>query len=188
MARFKRQNIIIKTADQIEQMHYAGTIAARALRAACAAAQPGITTAELDDIAQTTIIDAGATPTFLGYGGFPASICANINNEVIHGIPNKRVKLCRGDIVAIDVGATFDGWIGDTANTVAVGGSTDLESQRLIDITRQALHAGIEQCVPGNRLGDISAAIGNVGRSAGLGILQEYVGHGIGRALHEDPS
>jgi len=191
MTRFKRQNIIVKSAAQIDQMREAGIVAARALRHVCEAVEPGISTAQLDDIARAVIADSGATATFLGYAGFPASICTSINSEVVHGIPSKTVKLCLGDIVAIDVGATLNGWIGDNAATVAVGAAgTDLDrqSQHLIDVTRQALYAGIAQCVPGNRLGDVSAAIGGVGRAAGLGIVQEYVGHGIGQALHEDPS
>ena len=183
-----RTNIIIKTPAEIEQMKEAAVVSARALRLACEAAQPGISTAEINDIAETVIREAGATPTFLGYGGFPASICASINSEVVHGIPGKYVKLCRGDIFSVDVGATLNGWVGDNANTVAVGGETDPQSQHLIDVTREALYAGIAQCVPGKRLGDVSAAIGTVGRAGGLGILQEYVGHGIGRAMHEDPN
>ena len=187
MSRFLRPNILIKTPAEIEQMREAGALAARALRLACEAVEPGITTQEVNDVAEAALRESGASPTFLGYAGFPASICASINSEVVHGIPSKGVKLCFGDVVAIDVGATYKGWIGDNANTVAVG-TIDESSQRLIDVTREALHAGIEQCVPGNRLGDVSHAIGKIGRAAGLGIIQQYVGHGIGRSLHEDPS
>jgi len=181
-------NIVIKTPAEIAAMKEAAVISARALRLACEAAQPGTTTAEVDEVAETVIREAGAEPTFLGYGGFPATICASINNEVVHGIPSKRIKLCRGDIFSIDVGATYKGWVGDNANTVAIGGETDAESQRLIDLTRKALYAGIEQCVPGKRLGDVSAAIGAVGHGGNLGILRDYVGHGVGRVLHEDPN
>ncbi|MCL2525602.1 MAG: type I methionyl aminopeptidase [Coriobacteriia bacterium] len=187
MSRFMRQNIVIKSPKEIEQMRLAGAIAARALRCTREAVEPGISTLELDDIAEAVIREAGATPTFLGYSGFPASICASINSEVVHGIPSKKVKLCRGDIFTIDVGATFKGWIGDNADTVPVG-ETDQRSQELIDVTRKALYAGIEQCVPGKRLGDVSHAIGSVGRAAGMGIIQKYVGHGVGRAMHEDPN
>ncbi|MCL2746244.1 MAG: type I methionyl aminopeptidase [Coriobacteriia bacterium] len=187
MSRFLRSNILIKTPAEIEQMQEAGAIAARALRLACEAVEPGISTQEVNDVAEAAIREASAVPTFLGYSGFPASICASINSEVVHGIPSKGVKLCFGDVVAIDVGATYKGWIGDNADTVAVGEITD-DSQQLIDVTRKALYAGIAQCVPGNRLGDISHAIGKVGRAAGLGIIQQYVGHGVGKSLHEEPS
>ena len=187
MSRFFRSNIIIKTPVEIEQMRQSGAIAARALRLACEAVEPGISTAEINDIAEASIREAGAHPTFLGFQGFPASICANINSEVVHGIPSKKVKLCFGDIFTIDVGVTYKGWIGDNANTVAVG-QVDADSQKLIDTTRAALYAGIEQCVPDNRLGDVSHAIGKVGRAAGLGIIQTLVGHGVGRSLHEEPN
>jgi len=187
MSRFFRNNIIIKTPAQIKQMQEAGAIAAKALHLALEAAEPGISTLEINAIAEAAIRDAGATPTFLGYSGFPASICTNINGEVIHGIPGKNVKLCFGDILTVDVGATYKGWIGDTADTVAVG-EVDQESQRLIEVTRAALAAGIKQCVPGNRLGDVCHAIGKVGRDAGLGVIQQYVGHGIGQSLHEEPN
>ncbi|MDR1776105.1 MAG: type I methionyl aminopeptidase [Actinomycetes bacterium] len=180
-------SIQIKTPDQIKQQREACIIAARALRLACEAVEPGISTAEVDDIAERAIRDAGAYPTFLGYGGFPKSICASLNDEVVHGIPNRRVKACFGDIFSIDVGATFQGWVGDNANTVPVG-TVDAESTRLIEVTRRALFAGIEQCVPGNRLGDVCAAIGQVADEAGLGILRDYVGHGVGRVMHEDPN
>jgi len=187
MSRFLRQKIIIKTPAEIEQMREAGAIAARALRLAREAVEPGISTQEINDIAEAAIREAGAEPTFLGYSGFPASICACINSEVVHGIPSKGVKLCFGDVFTIDVGATYQGWIGDNADTVAVG-DIDEKSQRLIDVTREALHAGIEQCVPGKRLGDVSHAIGKVGRAAGLGVVWQMVGHGVGVSLHEDPS
>ena len=168
-------------------MQLAGAVAAAARRAVIAAVEPGISTLELDEIAQKVIVDAGATPTFLGYSGFPASICASINSEIVHGIPSKTVKLGFGDIFTVDVGATLGGWIGDTADTAAVG-EVDQQSQLLIDVTREALYAGIDQCIPGNRLGDVSYAIGKVGRDAGLGVIQQYVGHGVGRHMHEDPS
>ena len=191
MSRFIRQNIIIKTPAQIEQMAEAGAIAARALHFACEAVEPGISTLEVNDVAESVIRDAGAIPTFLGHRvgkeRFPASICASINSEVVHGIPSKSVKLCFGDIIAIDVGATYKEWIGDTANTVAVG-EVDQQSQHLIDVTRKALYAGIDQCVPGNRLGDVSAAIGKVGRSAGFGVVRGLGGHGVGKSLHEEPT
>lgn len=179
--------IIVKSQSELEVMKEAGRISALALRVACEAVAPGVTTAELDEIAEETIRKEGAIPSFLGYGGFPGSICASVNEQVVHGIPSKRVKLRAGDIVTIDVGAIFEGYNGDNANTVGVG-AIDSESQRLIDVTRKALYAGIEKAVVGNHLGDVSAAIGAVGDAAGLGIVREYVGHGIGQDMHEDPN
>jgi len=187
MSRFLRKQIIIKTPAEIAQMREAGAIAARALRIAGEAVEPSISTLEIDAIAESVIREAGAVPTFLGYQGFPNSICASINSEIVHGIPSKTVKLGFGDIFTIDVGATYQGWIGDTANTFPVGDIDD-QSQRLIDVTRKALYAGIEQCVPGNRLGHVSKAIGKVGRDAGLGIIQVLCGHGVGKSMHEEPN
>ncbi|MCL2679964.1 MAG: type I methionyl aminopeptidase [Coriobacteriia bacterium] len=192
MPKSFRHKVILKSEAEIFQMRQAGRIAARALRLVREAIEPGISTAELDDIARAAISDAGAVPTFLGYRDFPAAICTSINSEIVHSIPSKRVKLCRGDIVSLDVGATLNGWIGDTADTVIVAADTqeesDQHSQRLISVTRKALRAGIKNCVAENRLGDVSAAIGAVGRAAGLGIVQHYGGHGIGRTLHEEPT
>lgn len=179
--------IIVKTPAEIEMMREAGRISARALTAARLAAVPGATTAEVDEAAEAVIRAAGAVPAFKGYGGFPATICASINHEVVHGIPSGKIRLREGDLFTIDVGAIFEGFYGDNADTVGIG-AIDAASQMLIDKTREALFAGIEQCVPGNRLGDISAAIGHVADGAGLGIVREYVGHGIGRSMHEDPN
>lgn len=187
MSRFLRKKIILKSPAEIEQMREAGAIAARALRIAGEAVEPGISTLEIDAIAESVIREAGAIPTFLGYQGFPNSICASINSEIVHGIPSKTVRLGFGDIFTIDVGATYKGWIGDNANTFPVG-EIDEQSQRLIDVTRAALYAGIEQCVPGNRLGHVSKAIGKVGRDADMGIIQVLCGHGVGKAMHEEPS
>ena len=179
--------IVVKTPQELEIMREAGRISALALTAARAAAVPGASTADVDEAAETAIREACATPAFKGYGGFPATICASINDQVVHGIPSKRVRLREGDIFSIDVGAIYHGYYGDNADTVAIG-SIDHASQVLIDRTREALFAGIELCVPGNRLGDISAAIGAVAHAAGLGIVREYVGHGIGSSMHEDPN
>ncbi|MDR1413029.1 MAG: type I methionyl aminopeptidase [Actinomycetes bacterium] len=181
--------ITIKTAADIEAMREAGRISARALKAACDAAEAGVSTKEIDQIAEDLIRGYGASPAFLGYGGFRGSVCASINAEVVHGVPSKSVKLYRGDLLSIDTGAIYKNWVGDNANTVVVGGdeATDDEGRRLIAVTREALYAGIEQCVPGNRLGDVCAAVGAVGQAAGLGILRDYVGHGIGHQMHEDP-
>jgi len=179
--------IVVKTPQELEIMREAGRISALALTAARAAAVPGATTAAVDEAAETAIREAGAVPAFKGYGGFPATICASINDQVVHGIPSKKVRLREGDIFSIDVGAIYQGYYGDNADTIAIG-AIDKDSQRLIASTREALFAGIELCVPGNRLGDVSAAIGAVANAAGLGIVREYVGHGIGSSMHEDPN
>lgn len=179
--------IKIKTPAELEIMKEAGRISARALRLAREAAAPGMSTAELDAIAEAAIREEGAIPAFKGYGGFPASICASINDEVVHGIPSKQIKLCVGDVLTIDVGAVFEGFFGDNADTFGVG-DIDEDSQRLIDTTRRGLYAGIAKCVIGNTLGDVSTAIGACAEAERLGIVREYVGHGIGRAMHEDPN
>lgn len=168
-------------------MKEAGRISARALRVTCEAAKPGVTTAELDAIAEKVIRDEGATPAFLGYGGFKGTICASVNEEVVHGIPSRKRKLKAGDILTVDVGAIYNGYYGDNANTVVVG-HADAESKRLIAVTREALYAGIDQVRIGNHLNDVSAAIGAVAHREGLGIVRDYVGHGIGTSMHEDPN
>ncbi|MCL2654137.1 MAG: type I methionyl aminopeptidase [Coriobacteriia bacterium] len=182
------RGIQIKTPAEVEQMKDAGRIAARALRVTCEAARPGITTKELDELAEETIRGEGAVPTFLGYGGFKGCICASINEEIVHGIPSPRMKLYAGDLLTIDVGATCNDWVGDNANSVGIGGALDADGQRLIDVTRQALYAGIAHAVPGGHFGDVSAAVGAVAEAAGLGIVREYTGHGVGHVMHEDPS
>ncbi|MCL2324589.1 MAG: type I methionyl aminopeptidase [Actinomycetia bacterium] len=182
-----RPGIRIKTPAEIEEMRGAGRVAAKALRVTCEAARPGVTTKELDELADTTIREEGAIPTFLGYGGFKGSICASINEEIVHGIPSPRLKLYAGDLLTIDVGATLAGWVGDNANSVGIG-ELDAEGQRLIDVTRKALYAGIAAAVPGNHFGDVSAAVGAVAEAAGLGIVREYTGHGVGREMHEEPN
>ncbi len=166
-------------------MREAGRVTARALRAVGDAVRPGITTAELDDVAVAVIEAAGAKPAFKGYHGFPATICASRNCEVVHGIPGK-IRLVEGDIISIDMGAIVDGYFGDSARTFGVGKISD-ELQRLLDATRSSLEAGIAQCVPGHRLYDIGAAVQAVAEGAGFSVVREYVGHGIGRAMHEEP-
>ena len=168
-------------------MREACRISALALRHVGEAVAPGVTTAELDAIAEAVIRDHDATPAFKGYGGFPATICTSINEELVHGIPSPHRVLSEGDIVTVDVGAVYQGFVGDTADTFAVG-AIDAHSQRLIDVTREGLYAGIEQCVDGHRLGDVCAAIGAVGKQAGLGIVREYTGHGVGAKMHEEPT
>lgn len=168
-------------------MREAGRISARALRLVGEAVRPGITTEELDRIAEQAIRDDGGVPAFLGYHGFPKTLCTSLNCEVVHGIPSKAVKLHEGDIISVDVGAIFDGYYGDNARTFAVGAVSE-EATRLLQVTEASLDAGIGACLPGGRLGDIGHAVQAVAEGAGFGVVREYVGHGIGRAMHEDPS
>jgi methionyl aminopeptidase len=160
-------------------------VVARTLAAVRAEIRPGVTTRELDAVGATVIREAGATSNFLGYHGYPAVICASPNSVVVHGIPND-VRLVDGDIVSIDCGAVVDGYHGDAAFTAGVG-TIDPEAQRLIDVTRQALEAGIATLAPGSRLGDLGAAVQATAEAAGFSIVREYVGHGIGTAMHEEP-
>lgn len=166
-------------------MREAGRVTARALRAVGSAVAPGVTTAELDAVARDVIADAGARAAFLGYHGFPATICASIGGEVVHGIPGRR-RLVEGDVISIDVGAIVDGYYGDAAATYAVG-AVDPEAARLLEVTERSLQAGIARCHPGMRLYDIGAAVQEVAESAGFSVVREYVGHGIGQAMHEEP-
>jgi methionyl aminopeptidase len=177
--------IIRKSAAEIETMREAGRITASALRAVGEAVRPGVTTAELDRVAEGVIRDAGAVPAFLGYRGFPASICSSVNDQVVHGIPG-RVRLVEGDILSVDVGAVVDGYYGDAALTFAVG-TVDEGSARLLAATRAALEAGIAKCVVGGKLFDISHAVQQVVELEGFSVVREYVGHGIGRSMHEEP-
>ncbi len=177
--------IIIKSAAELDSMRRVNQMTARVRDALAAHVKPGITTLELGDLAQKMIRDAGGTSAFYGYHGFPGQICTSVNDEVVHGIPDRRI-LKEGDIVSIDTGISFEGFIGDTAITVSVGG-IDPEKQRLMDITKASLHAGIAKAVEGNRLGDISNAIQTVVEEAGFSIVRDFVGHGIGREMHEDP-
>jgi methionyl aminopeptidase len=177
--------IVRRSAAELAIMREAGRVTARALAAVGRAVVPGVTTGELDDVAVAVIEGAGAKPAFLGYHGFPATICASRNCEVVHGIPG-RVKLREGDIISIDMGAIVDGYFGDSARTFAVGRVSD-EATRLLEATRLSLEAGIAACRPGGRLYDIGAAVQRVAEGAGFSVVREYVGHGIGRQMHEDP-
>lgn len=184
--------IVLKSPQEVQAMREAGRVVAQALAAVRAAAAVDVTLLELDEIASDVIARAGATSAFRGYhpafapSPFPGAICASINDVVVHGIPDQ-TRLRDGDLLSIDCGASLDGWVGDAAFSMVVG-SEDPEDIVLIADTRAALEAGIATAVPGARLGDIGHAIGSIGRGAGYGIPQGWGGHGIGRAMHEDPS
>lgn len=177
--------IVRKSQAELETMREAGRVTARALHAVGAAVRPGVTTAELDAIAAEVIASAGAEPAFKGYHGFPATICASRNSVVVHGIPGKE-RLAEGDIISVDVGAIVDGYYGDSAYTWPVGQVSPAVTE-LLNATKRGLEAGIARCVRGMRLYDISAAVQQVAESAGFSIVREYVGHGIGRTMHEEP-
>ncbi len=177
--------IIKKTPDQIEAMAAAGEIQARCLRLLRSKCRPGVTTAELDRSAERFIRSQGATPSFKGYRGFPGAICASPNSMVVHGIPGP-YKLRRGDLISIDVGVTYRGWVADAAITVPIGNPTD-EAARLLTATRESLFDGIDQARPDNHLGDVSHAVQRRVESEGLSVIRNLVGHGIGRDMHEDP-
>ncbi|HYF93586.1 MAG TPA: type I methionyl aminopeptidase [Symbiobacteriaceae bacterium] len=177
--------IILKSAREIELMREAGLIVYEVHQELARAVAPGVTTGELDALAEALIRKAGGIPTFKGYHGFPASICASVNEEVVHGIPGKR-RLQEGDIIAIDLGVTYKGYVGDSAYTHPVG-KVDPEALRLLDVTRTSLEKAIEQCYPGKRLGDIGHAVQSYVESHGFGVVRDFVGHGIGASMHEDP-
>lgn len=179
--------IQIKNPEQIAAMRTAGRISAKVLRKTGELVRPGISTLELDHFAENLIRLEGAKPAFKGYGGFTGTICASVNNQIVHGIPSAAVILQEGDIISIDTGAIFDGWYGDNAATFAVG-EISAEASRLLEVTERSLWAGIAAAEPGGRLGDIGHAVQNVAEAAGFGVVREYVGHGIGKAMHEDPS
>lgn len=178
--------IILKTSQELSRMREAGRIAGGALAAGMEACKPGVTTMDVNRAVHQFITSHGAKPSFLGYGGFPASACVSVNNEVIHGIPNKQRVLREGDIVSIDVGAFYKGYHGDTAATVGVG-SVSAEAQKLMDVTARCLELGIAQAIRGNRIGDIGAAVQQHAESFGYGVVREFIGHGVGADLHEDP-
>ncbi|MBQ1334595.1 MAG: type I methionyl aminopeptidase [Clostridia bacterium] len=177
--------IYIKSRSEIECMREAGKIAGGARALAASLCKPGVSMLDIDRKVYAYITHHKATPSFLNYGGFPNSVCISINDVVIHGIPSER-KLKEGDIVSIDVGAKFKGFHGDCAETVAVGEISD-EAKKLIEVTKQSFFEGLKMAKTGNRLGDISNAIGTYAESFGYGVVDKYVGHGVGRELHEDP-
>lgn len=182
--------IIKKSSDELEKMARAGAIVAKAHEALMEALEPGMTTLDLDEIAEKVIVGDGGVPSFKGYRGFPATLCTSKNHEIVHGIPSRDVRLDEGDVISIDCGAIVDGYHGDSAVTLVVGGEETVteDVRTLIRETRRGLWEGLRTAAPGHRLGDIGAAVSAVAADHGYGVVREYVGHGIGRALHEDPS
>jgi methionyl aminopeptidase len=179
----------IKRASEIERMRAAGGILADILDVLRAELRPGVATGDLDRIAERMIRDAGAVPSFQGYGSnppFPGSICASINDEVVHGIPSPRRRLADGDVVSIDIGCILDGWHADCARTWTIG-PVPREVSDLVDATRRGMEAGIAAAASGNRLGDVGHAIETVAHERGYGIVRPFVGHGIGQSMHEEP-
>jgi methionyl aminopeptidase len=190
--RWRGRQIERKSPAELEAMHAAGQLVARTLAAVTALAAPGVSTAELDQLAEQTIREGGGIPSFLGYHGFPGSICASVNEQIVHGIPSAAQVLADGDLVSIDCGAIVDGWHGDSAVTFGIGEVSEAD-QALSAACRAALEAGIAAAVPGGRLTDISHAVETAARQAAerdgrsYGIVAEYGGHGIGTSMHMDP-
>ena len=181
--------VTIKRPAEIERMRSAGAILVGILDVLRGELRPGVSTADLDAIAERMIRDAGAVPSFKGYGSnppFPGSICVSLNDEVVHGIPSSRRRLADGDLVSVDIGCIVDGWHADCARTWTVG-RVPREVRELVDATQRAMEAGIAAAVPGNRIGDVGHAIESVARSGGYGVVRPFVGHGIGTSMHEEP-
>jgi len=179
--------IIKKSPAEIDAMKEAGRISAKVLREVGARVQPGISTLELDRFVETLIRLEGGVPAFKGYNGFPGSICASVNEQIVHGIPSADVILQEGDILSIDTGAIVDGWVGDNAWTFPVG-NISADKQALLDTTEECMWAALDAARAGNHLGDIGAATQEIAEAKGYGVVREYVGHGIGRNMHEDPN
>lgn len=178
--------IVLKTVRELALMEEACRISAGALKAAGEAVKPGVTTEEIDRIAEAYIRSHGAEPNFKGYNGYPATACISINNEVIHGIPSKKRVINEGDIVSIDLGAKYEGYHGDNAATFAAGEISE-EAKKLLEVTEQSLYRGIAAAIAGNRIGDISNAVQSFVEANGYSVVRDYVGHGIGTSLHEAP-
>ncbi len=178
--------IQLKSIEEIEKMRASGRIVGTILKEMGERVRPGVTTGELDAYAEARTLEFGAIPAFKGYHGFPGTVCISVNDEVVHGIPSTKRVLQEGDIVGLDFGVIFDGWYGDSARTFAVGKIAD-SAQKLLNVTEEGLLKGIEQCREGSRLFDIGHAVQNFVEGHGYSVVREFVGHGIGRALHEDP-
>ncbi|MCY1713907.1 type I methionyl aminopeptidase [Caproiciproducens galactitolivorans] len=179
--------IVLKTSRELKIMREACRISANALKLAGKAVEPGVSTWEIDRLVRRYIEEQGATPSFLGYGGFPASACISVNDVVIHGIPHKGTILKQGDIVSVDVGAVFEGFNGDNAYTFPCG-DVSSEAQALMDTTRESLYEGIKAAKAGGRIGDIGSAVQRYAEARGYSVVRDYVGHGVGAKMHEDPS
>ncbi|MEL6437632.1 MAG: type I methionyl aminopeptidase [Cyanobacteria bacterium J06621_8] len=182
------RGIQIKSAPEIEKMRHSSRIVATVLKEIQEITQPGMTTADLDAYAERRIREFDATPSFKGYHGFPASICASVNNEVVHGIPNPKKKLRRGDVLKVDTGAYCDEFHGDSCITIAVGGKVSADAAKLMKVAEEALYKGIEQVKAGNYLLDIAGAVEDHAQAHGYGLVEQYTGHGVGKNLHEAPS
>lgn len=178
--------IIIKSEEEIDLMRTSGKVTAYILKELENFIKPGMSTADIDRFVEETIVGNGMIPTFKGYGGFPASACVSINEEVVHGIPSRKRIIREGDIVSVDVGATYKGYVSDAARTYAVGSISE-EAQRLIDVTRDSFFEGLKYCKVGYRLSDISHAIQKRAEGAGFSVIRDFVGHGVGQNMHEEP-
>ena len=181
------RGILIKSAPEIEKMRHSSKIVATVLKEIQEITKPGMTTANLDEYAEQRIREMGATPSFKGYYGFPASICASVNNQVVHGIPSAKV-LRRGDVLKVDTGAYCDGFHGDSCITIAVGDKVSKDTAKLIRVAEEALYKGIEQVKAGNHLLDIAGAVEDHVKANGFSVVEQYTGHGVGKNLHEAPS
>lgn len=179
--------IIFKSPDEIDRMRRAGRIVALTIERLVEAVRPGMTTGDLDALAEKIIRGEGALPSFKGYRGFPGTICTSVNHEVVHGIPSPKGKLIPGDVLKLDVGCIWEGYHGDSAVSVFVGGPPSEEAIKLVRVTEESLEAGIAQLRSGRRLSDVGHAVQQVAEGAGFSCVREYAGHGVGRALHEDP-
>ena len=182
------RGIQIKSAPEIAKMRRSAKIVATVLKEIESITKPGMTTADLDEYAEKRIRELGATPSFKGYYGFPASICASVNNEVVHGIPSAKKVLRRGDLLKVDTGAYCDGFHGDSCITIAVGNKVSKHTAKLIEVTETALYKGIEQVKAGNKLMDIAGAVEDYVKENGFSVVEQYTGHGVGKNLHEAPS
>jgi len=178
--------IFLKSESELEIMHQANVLVHRALRAVREAAAPGVSTADLDRLAEDLIREGGGRPAFKGYRGYPATLCTSVNDEIVHGIPSPKVRLKAGDLLSVDCGAIVKGYYGDAAITFGIGEISPV-ARRLMEVTRACLEDAVEQVRPGNRLGDIGAAVQRRAEGAGFGVVRDFVGHGVGRSLHEDP-
>jgi methionyl aminopeptidase len=178
--------IFLKSPSELDIMERANRLVHAVLRSVQEASRPGVSTFELDALAERMIVDGGGQPAFKGYRGYPATLCVSLNDVIVHGIPNRSTRLQAGDIVSVDCGVLLDGYCGDAAVTFPIG-EVSAEARRLIELTRQCLDDAVLQVRPGNRLGDVSAAVQRRAEGAGFGVVREFVGHGIGRSMHEEP-